>query len=809
MRNGPADASDCAPGGNRVSFGLSAALVFRKADFDSEDAMQQSAPVPDPRLPDVPTSAPAELSAGSVDGVLAAIAAEIARIAQATRCAIFLYSDATRDLVLRAVAGAPESLIGSSRLSVGDGMAGAAFAERVSLHSTDIREEPGHIAAKEGFFLDDSCAEAAVPVLRGEEAVGVVVILRPVTAPFSDEELNLLRADIANHAGTLEIAKALYLVADQANVAKTSVDASARRTVHGRSVNDRAIAVGAASVVSRGRISDLFAAIRSRDTAPPSDPVRTFPEAVEFTIGELQRYQRQIGERLPEAAQLLFDAQILVLKDETFAGRIQKAVSDGDDPAHALASVALEFIDFFRRSGIDYLAEKADDVEDVAARLLHNLYHVGDDVESGPAEGTILFTSEFLPSDIFRVTHGGVRGIVLVGGASTAHVTLLVKSLGIPAILTENSDLLRIADGLPVILDGPTGNILVNPEPTVLRRFMDERDKSIGLRELRLSARPETRTRDGVRVHLLANINLLSEADAAMEAKAEGIGLYRTEFPFLLHPSLPNEADQLAVYGNLLDRTSGLPVTFRTLDAGGDKILSYFNAVREENPALGLRSTRFTLRYPYIFDQQLRAILRAAQLRRRENVRIMFPMIGSLEEFDAAAARVRHCVETLGTRYATDAPPPHPLVGTMVELPALVHLAGSLARKAAFFSIGTNDFVQYMLAADRTNAQVNRYYIPHHPAVLHGLERVAAAAVRAGIPVSVCGEIGQDPRFLPFFLGIGVRHFSLDPNRIPAVQEAIARIDMESAARLAAAALSSDSIDEIGGLLDRAAPLRA
>ena len=757
-----------------------------------------------------PPAAPAAgespaLSAGSVDGVLAGIAAELAGRWRSLRCAILLYSDASRHLVFRAGFGFPATLTASFRIPVGDGMVGAAFAEGVPLHSDDIGLEPGHTAVdgSEGFFADEPCAEAALPVLRGEEGVGVVVFLRPVRDPFSEEELNLLRADVARHAGTLEIAKALYLVADQATVSPDDADAAARRTVHGRSVNDRAIAIGVSAVTTRDRIADLFLAIRGRDHTPPGPPVRTLSEAVDYTIRQLQRYQRQIGQRLPEAAQLLFDAQILILKDDTFVGRIQKAVEGGDDVAHALATVALEFIDFFRRSGVDYLTEKAGDVEDVAARLLRNLFRAADEDAAGGEAGTVLFTAEFLPSDIFRVTDGGVCGLVLVGGASTAHVTLLVKSLGIPAILTDDQRLLRIPDGLPVILDGPTGNILVNPEPGVRRSFEEAREKTIGMRERRLSTRPETRTRDGERVHLFANVNLLSEADAAMEAKAEGVGLYRTEFPFLLHPSLPNEADQLAVYGNLLDRVPDRPVTFRTLDAGGDKVLAYFNAVREENPALGLRSTRFTLRYPYIFDQQLRAILRAAQLRRRDDVHIMFPMIGSLEEFDAAKARVEHCIGTLGQRYATDDPPPRPQIGTMVELPAVVHLAGSLARRAAFFSIGTNDFIQYMLATDRTNAQVTRYYIPHHPAVLHGLARVVSAAVTAGIPVSVCGEMGHDPRFLPFFLGIGVRRFSLDPNRIPAVQEAIASIALEEAGRLASAVLSTDSIEAIGRLLSQ------
>lgn len=753
-----------------------------------------------------PQAAPEPLSAGSVDGVLAGIAAALAERWRALRCAILLYSDATHDLVFRAGAGFPDSLRGTFHLPVGDGMTGAAFAEGVPLHSADIRQEPGHftVEGSDRFFADEPCAEAALPVLRGEEGVGVVVLLRPAREPFTDAELNLVRADVAQHAGTLEIAKALYLVADQERLAPDEGDASARRTVHGRSVNDRAIAIGVSAVLTRDRISDLFQALRNRERTPPGPPVRGFGEAVEYTIAELQRHQRQIGERLPEAAQLLFDAQILILKDDTFVGRIQKAVDGGDDPAHALAAVALDFIEFFRRSGVDYLAEKAGDVEDVSARLLRNLYRV-ETVDAGHAEATVLFTAEFLPSDIFRVTEGGVCGLVLVGGANTAHVTLLVKSLGIPAILTDDQRLLRVPDGLPVILDGPTGNILVNPESAVRRSFEEEREKTLGMRERRLATRPETRTRCGERVHLLANVNLLSEADAAMEAKAEGVGLYRTEFPFLLHPSLPNEADQLSVYGNLLDRVPDRPVTFRTLDAGGDKILAYFNAIHEENPALGLRSTRFTLRYPYIFDQQLRAILRAAQLRRRSDVQIMFPMIGSLEEFDASARRVALCAEGLGRRYGTDDPPPDPRIGTMIELPAAVHLAGSLARKAAFFSIGTNDFIQYMLAVDRTNAQVHRYYLPHHPAVLHGLARVVAAGISAGIPVTVCGEMGHDPRFLPFFLGIGVRRFSVDPNHIPALQEAVARTNLESAGRLASDVLSTDSLEEISRRLDQGA----
>ena len=747
--------------------------------------------------------APADpLSGGTIDDIMQGIAADLGVRWRAGISLVYLFSDVSRTLVLRGAAGCLPGLVGQSRIRVGDGMAGAAFAEGVPLHSVNIQKEAGYIPFEEKFGWNpaEPCAELAIPVLRGEEGVGVVILLRSAAEPFAEKEINDVRADIARHAGTLEMAKALYMVAEKETT--PVVETGLRRTVHGTAVDDRVIAIGRALVATRERAGDVFQALRDRKRALPR-PSRTFAEGVDFTIRQLARYQEEIGTRLPEAAKLLFDAQILILKDELFVGRIQQAVDDGDDIAHALGDVALDFTTFFRTSGAEFLAEKAHDVEDVAVRLLHNIY--SPDAPDSPREassvGRVLFTNECYPSDIFRVIHDGIRGLVLIGPGSTAHVALLVKSMGIPTILADDAGLLQVPDGVTVVLNGPTGDILVDPEPSLLRNFEESavRSRDVGLQHVR--ARPETRTRDGVRVHLLANVNLISEASAAMEAQAEGVGLYRTEFPFLLHPSLPNEQDQVELYGKLLDAVPDRPVTFRTLDAGGDKVLSYFQPAKEENPALGLRSTRFTLRYPYIFDQQLRAILLAAHLRHRADIRIMFPMIGSVEEYDAAVQRVEYCLETLPRRYALEGEVVRPEIGTMVELPALVHLADFMARRAAFFSIGTNDFIQYMLAVDRTNAAVCRYYIPHHPAVLHGLARVAAAGVRAGIPVSVCGEMGHDPRFLPFFLGIGIRHFSLDPTRIADIQQAVSRISIEEAERAAAGLLTCETIADTERLL--------
>ncbi len=302
---------------------------------------------------------------------------------------------------------------------------------------------------------------------------------------------------------------------------------------------------------------------------------------------------------------------------------------------------------------------------------------------------------------------------------------------------------------------------------------------------------------DGQPVTLLANINLLSELDLALDLKAEGVGLYRTEFPFLIRQTLPSEDEQFSVYTKLFKRMSSHDVTIRTLDAGGDKVLAYFDDAGEPNPALGLRSTRLTLRYREIFDQQIRAILRAGA--NASSMRIMFPMISSLDEFVEAKQSVLKCVDDLRNEGITLSTAP--AVGMMVELPAVLEIIDELAHEADFFSIGTNDFIQYMLAADRTNDRVSEYYCPHHPAVLRGLRRIADAAIRHNIPCAVCGEMAHDIRYIPFFIGIGIQRLSIDPHYLPEVQKCIMTYSTETAEKYAAQLLDKSSIKQIEALL--------
>ena len=476
-----------------------------------------------------------------------------------------------------------------------------------------------------------------------------------------------------------------------------------------------------------------------------------------------------------------------------------EAVSNGW--AMGPVRVASDFIGIFEGSDNDYLREKARDVEDLALRLLEALTSADPWEADASRAASIVVAEKLLPSDVLRIARDQAAGIVQCAGGATAHVTLLVRSLRIPMLIVKSRDPLRLPDGERAILDCANESLYVHPEANLVRRFENRARDEAADRRLAVTTSEHTATRDGVAVALEANINILSDLEAAAEAKAAGVGLYRTEFPYLMRQSLPGEDDQLAIYERVLRGMPEHPVTFRTLDAGGDKVLPYLYRTAEDNPALGLRSIRFSLKYPYVLDQQLRAILRAIQNTGRDDVSIMFPMISSVEEFRAAREHVETCLAALHTELG-DRPIHDPYIGTMVELPAAVGILDALAEECDFFSIGTNDLIQYMLAVDRTNAAVAANYVPHHPAVLLALRLIARAAERHSIPCAVCGEMGRDPRYLPFLIGLGIRTFSLEPTQIPKTRELIARLTVPQCRAYAERLLSLSTIAEIESAID-------
>jgi phosphotransferase system enzyme I (PtsP) len=356
-----------------------------------------------------------------------------------------------------------------------------------------------------------------------------------------------------------------------------------------------------------------------------------------------------------------------------------------------------------------------------------------------------------------------------------------------------------LADGTPVLLDADVGNLYVRPGQEVLSRFeaRDLAGEALAF-DPGMLRRPAA-TSDGTRINLAININLLSDVSRVGQAQYDGVGLYRTEFPFMIRSTFPSEEEQFVIYRKLINDVKGLPVTFRTLDIGGDKVLSYYQGVREENPFLGMRSIRFSLRHPDIFRQQIRAILRAGH---ESPLRLMFPMISSLDELRESREMVSRCIDELsaeGIEFNRE-----PLIGIMVEIPSVIPIIRELAAESGFFSVGTNDLIQYTLAVDRTNEKVADMYVPHHPAILRSLKAIADAAIEAGIEASVCGDMAIEPRYIPFLLGIGMRSLSIDPQYMPAIKKAIAAIAIDDARALAEAMLDAPSLRDVESFLEKA-----
>ena len=394
--------------------------------------------------------------------------------------------------------------------------------------------------------------------------------------------------------------------------------------------------------------------------------------------------------------------------------------------------------------------------------------------------------------------HDKILGIITEKGDVNSHASIMAKSLGIPAVLGIEGLLKKVRLRDEVIIDGTSGHIYINPDELVKveyerlqRDYGQKRRELEGLREL------PAETLDGFRVCLRANIGLLSDVRVALANGAEGVGLYRTEFPYMTRKAFPDRHEQYRLYRRILEGFGPLPVSIRTLDIGGDKGLPYFAYPKEDNPFMGWRSIRVSLERQDIFSEQLAAILMASPYGKAS---LMFPMISGVDEIRAVRRIMAQVMEEL----QRDGHPFNPELrfGIMVELPAAVQTADILIREVDYFSIGTNDLIQYTLAADRNNAKVKKYYDAFHPAVLHSIKRVADVANQAGKQVSICGEMAADPVSAILLLGMGISDFSLSAPAIPVVKQTIRRISHAKATAVAECALAMDSCDEIRGYME-------
>lgn len=516
-----------------------------------------------------------------------------------------------------------------------------------------------------------------------------------------------------------------------------------------------------------------------------ADEQNRFQAAVATAQEELSALKAQ-SIRLPETAAeeiaLLLDAHMAMLSGSRLVrGVLKRITDDGMNAEAAIESVMRDLTDQFRALKDQYIAARIDDVEAVSNRLIRILMNLPYIALDSVPPGGIVLAKEISPADTALMDPQRFAGIATVHGGAAGHTAVMARSLGIPAVLGLDPALLDSGGkGTVAIVDGVNGVLILNPSAETLAEYRTRQQNLQAVRSDldKLAALPAVLT-DGEKISLRANLELPRDTDAIVASGAEGIGLFRTEFLFMNRSTLPDEDEQYASMAAVVRAMQGHTVTFRTLDIGGDKIARAVGDWLAEatNPALGLRAIRLSLKQPHLLVAQFRAMLRAAAL---GPVRILLPMVTTAEEVEQSAQLLRRCYADLKAEGA-DVPAALPPLGTMIEIPAAALSADSLAAVSDFFALGTNDLVQYTVAIDRGNDKVAALYNPLNPAVLRLIEFTLEAARRAGIPVSICGEMGADPKYTPLLLGLGLREFSVGPAALPRIKQRIRSLSLAAA----------------------------
>ncbi|MCA1754958.1 MAG: phosphoenolpyruvate--protein phosphotransferase [Spirochaeta sp.] len=720
----------------------------------------------------------------TLEGFLTDVVKLIAAHMQSDVCSIYLYDSFRDSLVLRASHGLDLPHDKQVELRVGEGITGHSFAELRPICEADAPSSR-YFKIVPGLNEEEFRSFLAVPIRRGPNRIGIMVLQHRQPDHFTQTDTRAMQAIASQLATTLENAEMLMQLRHVAPAPERHYETSTLSVVRGQSVSE-GFAEGRSVLIEDRAVQISVADDRA---AGEEEDLASLAHALEATHKQLEMLQREIEHDLSDVASMIFTAHLLMLKDHEFVASIEKLIHAGSGPQAAVRSVVHRYVELLSGSANARSQEKAQDLMDLEHRVLRNLQGTVD--EGGDYTGQVVLATDIYPSELVRIVAQNAEGLVIAEGGVTAHISILARSLGLPVVLCKEARVFELRDNTPIILDAFQGNLYVDPDDEARKQLQVMRDSVQSESEDGRPMPEHGLTKDGTSIKVMANINLVFDVKLAERNKAEGIGLYRSEFPFIVRSSFPTEDEQYHIYRKILSSMPQSETILRTLDIGGDKMMTQ-PGLPERNPFLGFRGIRFSLANIDIFKEQLRAMLRAAA---DCHVQILLPMISSVDEFSRSREVLTDCLAELELEHV-----PHcetPDLGIMVELPSAVECIDELAGRADFLSIGTNDLVMYMLAVDRTNERVGGMHKHYHPAVLKALARTAQAVASQPEKLSICGEMAADIRMLPFLVGIGIRKVSVEPRLIAKIKFALAEISLDYARRSALELLSLRDIDEV------------
>jgi phosphotransferase system enzyme I (PtsI) len=540
--------------------------------------------------------------------------------------------------------------------------------------------------------------------------------------------------------------------------------------------------------------------VEKKDITNYEEEIQRFKRAIENGKNEIQDIYDNVLKNMGESEASIFEAHLMILEDPEMIEQVEKKIEENKVNAEwALKEISEMFISMFEAMDNEYMKERAADIKDVTSRLMKKLLNIEEVNFSELVNEVIIVAHDLTPSDTSQIDKNKVLGFITEIGGRTSHSAIMARTLEIPAIVAVKDITTKVKNGDLIVFDGEEGLIHINPEEQIVKLYENKKTEyNKSQKQLSLLIGKESITTDGIRVELAANIGTPKDLESVMNNDSEGIGLFRSEFLYMDRKSAPSEEEQFEAYKEVAEKMKNKPVVIRTLDVGGDKELDYLNLPKEMNPFLGYRAIRVCLDKVDIFKTQLRAILRASAY---GNIKIMFPMISSIEELRAAKAILQEARNELikeNIKFNEKLE-----VGIMIEIPAAAIISDLLAKEVDFFSIGTNDLIQYTTAVDRMNEKISHLYNPFHPALLRLVKMVIDNAHKENKWVGMCGEVAGDPKLIPILIGMGLDEFSMSPISILKARGIIRNISQDKMRDLAQQVINLPTAQEVENFIEK------
>lgn len=726
----------------------------------------------------------------ALDTALFKLASRVKHTLSVDSCSIYLADYDTQEFILKATDGLHPDAVEQVRIGFSEGLIGLVGQREEPLNIVNAHNHPRfkhYPEVKEEKYN----AFLGTPIINQRRVLGVITLQQSQMRRFSEDEeafLVTLAAQLALEITNADIRGALTLSNSNDNTA--------------RQKNVRGIAGSPGLAIGKGVSPDKSINLKNwvvKRTQSPQDQIQLYRKGVEVTRGHVDALSERLDDGIPDDVKSIFQLYHHLLDANSLGREVEEKIRQGWDAASSLKMVVESYAARFQAMDDPYMQERAIDIVDLSDRILANILYEanGQKVsEQVITEASILVADEVSAPMLAEFPRDKLKGIISIRGSNNSHAAILARAMGVPAVMGCQNVTPALLEDKEILLDGYSGEVIVSPERNIKTEFIQLIDEESAIAEkINAEADKPCESVDGCRMSLYINAGLSAEVELNAEQIGAGVGLYRTEIPFMLRERFPSEQEQVKLYRQVLEAAPSLPITMRTLDVGGDKPLPYF-PINEENPFLGWRGIRLTLDHPEIFLVQVRAMLRASV--GLSNLQIMLPMISTVSEVQESKRLINQAFYEISDEIAESGQTLNkPKLGIMLEVPSVLYQLPQLAKHVDFFSVGSNDLTQYLLAVDRNNTRVAGLYNSYHPAVLGALYDVVQKANQNQVPVTICGEIAGEPAGALLLMGMGYRRLSMSGFNLRKINWLIRKVTLDECKQLLSLALTSVNQDEV------------